>query len=393
VVCGLTGGSIFPSSGTCAEVSAKVLTSTGGTEGNPIPPNYGFSPGSGTANAIAADTDGDAAATAIAQLGLLRLTAQSTVGTPDPGTAALARATAAFADSGTITLPGGTAGDLVHAVVTVNIQGAHNNGVSGIFDAHLNVGSIYNVDFPNGVYRFDAHIGDIIPISLGLSIFADASYLNPFSLADYGNSAHLFIDFQEPGVYFNSVSGHDYSSTAAGLPEADLSITKTDGVTSLSPGDTSTYTIVVTNAGPSAAPITKVTDLMPAALGDAAWTCVGSGGGVCIASAVGNITDSMDLPVGATLTYTVVATIQAGATGTLTNTATVTPGPDVVDPNPANNTATDTDTVSAAPPPPPPPPQGRNSIPTLSEWGLFILASATALFGLAQLRHRNKLRP
>jgi len=219
-VCGLTGGSIFPNSGTCAEVSAKVLTATGGFEGNPIPPNYGYSPGSGTANAIAGDTGGDATATAIAQLGLLRLTAQSSVGTPDPHTVALARATAAFADTGKITLSGGTLGDLVHAFVTVDIQGTHNNGVSGIMDAHLNVGNIYSVNFPNGVYQFNAHIGDIIPISLGLSIFADASYLNPFSVANYGNSAHFYFDFQEPGVYFNSVSGHDYSLAAA-VPEAD----------------------------------------------------------------------------------------------------------------------------------------------------------------------------
>jgi len=220
VVCGITGGSIFPYSGTCAEVRAQASDGFGGYEGNPIPPNYGYSPGSGTANVIAGYGAGDASATASAQLGLLRLTAQATYGSTDPNASAFAEATAAFADAGEIALPGGTIGDLVHAFVTVDIQGTNSGGSLGIIDSHLNVGNIYNVDFPNGVYQFDAHIGDNVYVTLGFTIYAGASVLFPFSVADYGNSAHFYFDFQEPGVYFNSVSGHDYSSAAA-VPEAD----------------------------------------------------------------------------------------------------------------------------------------------------------------------------
>lgn len=228
VVCGITGGSIFPYSGTCAEVRAAAGDNFGGYEGNPIPPNYGYSPGSGTANVIASYGAGDASATASAQLGLLRLTAQATYGSTDPNAFANAEATAAFADVGTITLPGGTIGDLVHAFVTVDIQGTKSGGSIGIRDSHLNFqnstpGNIYNnfgVNFPNGVYQFDAHIGDDVYFSLGFTIEASASTMFPFSSADYGNSAHFYLDFQEPGVYFNSVSGHDYSSAAA-VPEAD----------------------------------------------------------------------------------------------------------------------------------------------------------------------------
>jgi hypothetical protein len=225
-ICGVTGGSIFPYSGTCAEVRAAAGDQFGGFEGNPIPPNYGYSPVGGTANVIAGYGAGDATATANAQLGLLRLTAQSSYGSTDPNAFAFAEATAAFADAGTITLPGGTIGDLVHAFVTVDIQGTKSGGSLGIIDSHLNFknstpGNIYNnfgVDFPNGVYQFDAHIGDDVYVSLGFTIFSAASTMFPFSSADYGNSAHVYLDFQEPGVYFNSVSGHDYSSAAA-VPE------------------------------------------------------------------------------------------------------------------------------------------------------------------------------
>ena len=42
------------------------------------------------------------------------------------------------------------------------------------------------------------------------------------------------------------------------------------------------------------------------------------------ASGSGNINDTVNLPVGATITYTLIANIASGATGTLVNTATVT---------------------------------------------------------------------
>ena len=56
---------------------------------------------------------------------------------------------------------------------------------------------------------------------------------------------------------------------------------------------------------------------------------------------------TVNLPVGASVTFTVTATISAAATGTLSNTATITPPGGVTDPNPGNNSATDTDTLVA----------------------------------------------
>jgi LPXTG-site transpeptidase (sortase) family protein len=140
----------------------------------------------------------------------------------------------------------------------------------------------------------------------------------------------------------------DNSSTDTDTPnpQADLSVTKTDGVATYTPGGTTTYTIVVSNAGPSAVTAGTFTDTFPAAITSASWTCAGSGGGTCTASGTGNINDSVDLPVGGSVTYTVVATISASATGSLTNTATITAPAGITDPNPVNNSATDTDTVA-----------------------------------------------
>ena len=77
---------------------------------------------------------------------------------------------------------------------------------------------------------------------------------------------------------------------------ADLEITKTDGVVSATPGGGTTYTITASNAGPDPSSAT-VADTFPAAL-TATWTCVGAGGGTCTAAGSGNISDTVNLPVG-----------------------------------------------------------------------------------------------
>ncbi|MFN0139258.1 MAG: DUF4394 domain-containing protein [Pyrinomonadaceae bacterium] len=133
------------------------------------------------------------------------------------------------------------------------------------------------------------------------------------------------------------------------VPTADLSITKTDGVTTVNAGGTTTYTIVASNPGPSDAPNSLVTDTFPAAISSANWTCASAGGATCTAMGSGNISDFINLPAGSSVTYTVVANISASATGTLVNTASVATSGAlsiiVVDPNQGNNSATDTDTI------------------------------------------------
>jgi uncharacterized repeat protein (TIGR01451 family) len=131
------------------------------------------------------------------------------------------------------------------------------------------------------------------------------------------------------------------------VPTADLSITKTDGVVNVVPGTTTTYTIVVSNAGPSAVVNAPVSDVLPAAIASDTWTCVASVGSSCAAaSGSGNIATTVSLFTGGTATYTVVANVSPAATGSLTNTATVGVPGGVTDPTPGNNSSTDTDTLT-----------------------------------------------
>ena len=148
-----------------------------------------------------------------------------------------------------------------------------------------------------------------------------------------------------PGtVVDNDQVNNTASDTDTLVPQADLAITKTDGVTTVTAGGSTTYTITASNAGPSDAPGTKVADTLPAAITSDTWTCVGAGGGTCTGSGSGNINDTVNLPAGGSVTYTVVANISPGAAGTLSNTATVAAPAGVTDPTPGNNSATDTDT-------------------------------------------------
>ena len=58
------------------------------------------------------------------------------------------------------------------------------------------------------------------------------------------------------------------------------------------PGTSTTYTIVVSNAGPSTAVAQQVTDYFPAAITAVSWTAVASAGSsVAAASGTGNIAD------------------------------------------------------------------------------------------------------
>jgi uncharacterized repeat protein (TIGR01451 family) len=134
-------------------------------------------------------------------------------------------------------------------------------------------------------------------------------------------------------------SNNSATDTDTLTPQADLSITKTDGITTVSPGGTTTYSIAVTNTGPSSLTGATVKDTLPAAITSDTWSA--SNG----TSGSGNVNATVSLAAGATVTYTVVAKVGASATGSLTNTATVASPSGVPDTNTGNNSATDTDTL------------------------------------------------
>ncbi|MEM6588943.1 MAG: autotransporter domain-containing protein [Pseudomonadota bacterium] len=128
-------------------------------------------------------------------------------------------------------------------------------------------------------------------------------------------------------------------------PSADISITKTDSLTSVRAGDTLNYTIVVSNAGPCTDPSVGVGDTFSSDL-TCTYTSVAAGGATGnTASGSGNLSETLSMPSGSSVTYTAACVVSATATGTLSNTATAS----VNDPDTSNNSATDNDTSVIVP--------------------------------------------
>ncbi len=104
-------------------------------------------------------------------------------------------------------------------------------------------------------------------------------------------------------------------------PSTDLTITKTDGVSTYTPGSTTTYTIVVSNKGLAPVSNAPVVDNLPAGITSATWTAVASAGAsVAAASGTGSINTTVSLNPNTSVTFTVVAQISAAA-GSTTNVA------------------------------------------------------------------------
>ena len=123
--------------------------------------------------------------------------------------------------------------------------------------------------------------------------------------------------------------------------QADLAVTKTDGVASVVAGTSTTYTITVTNNGPASVPAGVVlSDTIPAGTNGSE-----SEADCAIAAGVFSCTTTAAIASGGSVSYQLTLAIPLGyVPATVANTATISSSP-LTDPTPANDSATDTDTV------------------------------------------------
>jgi uncharacterized repeat protein (TIGR01451 family) len=235
--------------------------------------------------------------------------------------------------------------------------------------------------------------GDTISIPGGLILEAPGQAGDTLTFTATGTAKDL-----NGGVYENTafVQGIEVTPTGTGAtvtdtdidhyhnpPRADLSVTKTDGKTTYTAGTSTTYTIVVRNAGPNNVTGAALADVLPpgAAASGNSWAFVAGSatGGASVAGATsgtGALNTTVNLPAGSSLTFTQTVQFAAAATGSQTNTVTVTPPAGTTDPTPGNNTATDTDTPAT-------PPAGTGSTATIGFWhnknGQALISSVTKM--------------
>ncbi|MBO9732900.1 MAG: DUF11 domain-containing protein [Chitinophaga sp.] len=124
----------------------------------------------------------------------------------------------------------------------------------------------------------------------------------------------------------------------------EVVVTKTDNTTTYVPGTTTQYKITVVNKGPADLINATFQDPLPAGITTASWTAVTPGGGQANASGNGAINETISLPSGSTIVYTLTITIPSNYTGSLTNTASIVVPSGYNNINPSGNSATDTDT-------------------------------------------------
>jgi len=139
---------------------------------------------------------------------------------------------------------------------------------------------------------------------------------------------------------------------------ADLSISKTSGQVAVVQGGEVAYTIVVSNAGPADVAGATVRDILSAQLENLVLTSITPAGGatssLSIGPIAGAINDTVNLPNGATITYTVTGTVVPAGTADaavetiVTNPATVTAPLGVLDKDLSNNTVHNSDRVVLA---------------------------------------------
>ncbi len=217
-----------------------------------------------------------------------------------------------------------------------------NNGASPATGVTVNdllpSGYTYVSDNGSGAYNSNSGVWTIGNLAVSATVTLQIT-ATVRATGIYANTATVTGGQNDPTPGNNSST-----ITPTPVPVSDLSVTKTDGRTTFTPGTTNTYTVVVSNAGPSTATGALVTDNAPAGTSISSWSAVFAGGATGTATGSGNISQTINVPVGGTVTYTINVAVPAGFTGNLINSATVAPPSGTTDNNTANNTATDTDT-------------------------------------------------
>lgn len=234
---------------------------------------------------------------------------------------------------------------------------SQTGGASGCSGLNGNSNFSNKVTLPAGAAITYTVTASVSPTATG-ELINKASVSLPSSMTDPVPANNVSIDVDSPAV--------------------DLQITKTDGVAIYNPGGTLTYTVVVTNQSTFNVNGAAVTDVLPAQITGASWSCTPAGGATCTSSGTGSLNDVIDLPAGLSVTYTILANVSPYAMGTITNTASVNAPAGFADTAPGNNSASDSNAPASSEPDIGPPDGNWIYIPQGSSLTLMISPAIAA---------------
>ena len=201
--------------------------------------------------------------------------------------------------------------------------------------------------------------------------------INSGSAVAIVNSASVASDNFDPDQANNSSS-----ATTAVAQSADIGVTKT-GPAAVNAGSLATYTLTLTNAGPSNATSVTLTDVMPATMTFVSVVQNSGPPATCTTPAIGGtgtVTCALTaLSVGASAQFTLTLDTSIGASivNSVSGAATA------IDPNPSNNTASASTSVNAS--------VGASEvpIPALNSFSLALLALGILVTALSAGRRRR----
>ena len=234
----------------------------------------------------------------------------------------------------------GDVGDRYHIVVS-NMGASPTGGtvtVTDVVPAGLTATNLFGVGWTCSLTQ----------CSRSDSLGGQASYPQIVLVVDVADNAPQSVD--NTASLVDGVPGNNSVTVQTPIMrQTDLAISVDDHVSSITAGNAITYTIVATNNGPKDVPGAFVTISFSYLL-NATFTATQTGGASGFTPSGSNaIFDTVNLPVGSTITYTLNATVSPSASGfpagTYSNTAFINGPSFVLDTNTANNSATDTDTL------------------------------------------------
>jgi uncharacterized repeat protein (TIGR01451 family) len=243
-----------------------------------------------------------------------------------------------------------TAGTKTTYTITVTNIGPYavtGTTVKDTFPA-IYTGTTFTATQTGGASGFTASGAGNVNDTLTMPVASKVTYVvvGKVSSAATGNLSNTVTAVVPNGVTDPVPANNSTTDTDTLQLKADGKVTNTDGKTTAIPGQKNTYTIVVTNLGPSDARGAVVQDSFPSFFTGVSFTATATGGATGFhAGGTGNINDTVTLPSGSKITYKATGTISASAVGSMTNTASVTPPSGVTDPVSTNNSATDTDSL------------------------------------------------